>query len=112
MMMFKAIDKITAVATNSIKTVRIVRTTDVNDYDRNLWMLYTPDGGLDDEFLTRGPFVSFGAAKRMVNCHGHIHQNASPPGLYMNMSVEAINYTPQHIEDVAKKAKKMIEKWN
>lgn len=64
MMMFKAIDKITAVATNSIKTVRIVRTTDVNDYDRNLWMLYTPDGGLDDEFLTRGPFVSFDAAKR------------------------------------------------
>ncbi len=50
--------------------------------------------------------------KKMVNVHGHIHQNASPPGLYMNMSVEAISYTPQNIEDVAKEARKMIEKWN
>jgi calcineurin-like phosphoesterase family protein len=49
------------------------------------------------------------AAKRMVNVHGHIHQNPSPPGLYMNMSVEAINYTPQHIEDVADTARKMIK---
>jgi hypothetical protein len=30
----------------------------------------------------------------------------------MNMSVEAISYTPQNIEDVAKEARKMIEKWN
>lgn len=47
--------------------------------------------------------------KQMVNVHGHIHQNPSPPGLYMNMSVEAINYTPQNIEDIAQKANKMLE---
>ena len=64
MMMFKAIDEITAVATNSIKTVRIVREVNPFNYDRNVWMLYTPDGGLDDEFTSRGPFVSFDAAKR------------------------------------------------
>jgi len=49
-------------------------------------------------------------AYEMVNVHGHIHQNASPAGAYINMSVEAINYTPQNIEDVAKNAKKMIER--
>jgi calcineurin-like phosphoesterase family protein len=48
-------------------------------------------------------------ATKMVNVHGHIHQNPSPAGLYMNMSVEAINYTPQHIEDVAATARKMIK---
>jgi hypothetical protein len=64
MMMFEAIDEITAVAINSIKPVRIVRDRDVNNYDRNTWMLYTPEGGLLDEFTSRGPFVSFDAAKR------------------------------------------------
>jgi hypothetical protein len=64
MMTFTAIDEITAVATNSIKPVRIVRAGDVNNYDRNTWMLYTPEGGLLDEFTSRGPFVSFDAAKR------------------------------------------------
>jgi calcineurin-like phosphoesterase family protein len=49
------------------------------------------------------------AQKLMVNVHGHIHQNPSPPGLYINMSVEVIDYTPQHIEDVAKIAKKMLK---
>ena len=64
MMKFKVIDGATAVATNSIKEVRIVRTVDQNDYDRNFWMLHTPEGGLLDTFTTRGPFVSFEAAKR------------------------------------------------
>lgn len=41
----------------------------------------------------------------LVNIHGHIHQNPSPPGPYYNVSVEAIDYTPQHIEDLAQIAK-------
>jgi calcineurin-like phosphoesterase family protein len=36
----------------------------------------------------------------LLNVHGHIHQNASPPGPYRNMSVEAINYTPVNIEEL------------
>jgi len=47
-------------------------------------------------------------ATSMVNVHGHIHQNPSPPGAYINMSVEAINYTPQNLEDVAQQAKKLL----
>lgn len=64
MMQFKVISENIAVATNSIKEVRIERFIDTNNYDRNHWMLYTPEGGLDDTFTSRGPFVSFDAAKR------------------------------------------------
>lgn len=64
MMQFKVVNEHTAVATNSLKEVRIVRSIDYDNYDRNTWMLYTPEGGLLDEFTSRGPFVSFDAAKR------------------------------------------------
>jgi hypothetical protein len=64
MMKFEVIDEITAVATNSIKTVRIVREVNPFNYDRNVWMLYTPQGRLLDNFTSAGPFVSFDAAKR------------------------------------------------
>jgi calcineurin-like phosphoesterase family protein len=40
--------------------------------------------------------------------HGHIHQNPSPEGRYINMSVEAINYTPVDIEDIAERAKLLL----
>jgi calcineurin-like phosphoesterase family protein len=40
----------------------------------------------------------------LYNCHGHIHQNKSPRGPYMNLSMEAIDYTPIHIEDLAQAA--------
>lgn len=46
----------------------------------------------------------------LVNVHGHIHQNPSPPGLYINVSVEAIDYTPVHIETLAEQAKGMLNK--
>lgn len=39
-------------------------------------------------------------APLVTNIHGHIHQNSSPEGPYRNMSVEVINYTPVHIEDL------------
>jgi len=41
----------------------------------------------------------------LLNVHGHIHQNASPEGPYKNVSVEAINYTPVHIDELATLAK-------
>jgi calcineurin-like phosphoesterase family protein len=43
----------------------------------------------------------------MLNVHGHIHQNKSPKGPYKCVCVEQTNYTPVHIEDLAKIAKKM-----
>jgi hypothetical protein len=64
MMTFKAISETIAVATNSIKEVRIERFVDTNNYDRNHWMVYTPEGRLLDDFTSAGPFVSYDAAKR------------------------------------------------
>lgn len=37
----------------------------------------------------------------LMNVHGHIHQNKSPQGPYMNVSVEMIDYTPVNMEDIA-----------
>ena len=64
MMTFEVLDEHTAVATNSIKTVRIMRTIDGVNYDRNSWMVYTPEGRLLDGFTSAGPFISWDAAKR------------------------------------------------
>ena len=36
----------------------------------------------------------------MRNIHGHIHEKPSPDGDYINVSVEAINYTPVNIDDL------------
>lgn len=49
-----------------------------------------------------------GSGNFFVNCHGHIHQNPSPPGRYINVSVEAVKYTPVNIEDLAAQAAKIL----
>ena len=36
----------------------------------------------------------------MINVHGHIHSNPSPEGNYKCVSVEQINYTPIHIDEI------------
>lgn len=56
MMTFEQIGT-TFTATNSLKTVIINK-------GFNGYMLFTPEGGLLDEITSRGPFVSFDAAKR------------------------------------------------
>jgi len=58
-------------ATNSIKPVMIQKSFDDN------YMLYTPEGGLLDEFTSRGPFVSFDAAKRNAEMNVGIKMNWS-----------------------------------
>lgn len=63
MMNFETVNENTAVATNSLKPVRVVRTVTA-EYDRNQWMLYMPEGDLFGNFTSAGPFVSFDAAKR------------------------------------------------
>ena len=38
--------------------------------------------------------------KALLNIHGHVHQNPSPPGPYRCVCVEQINYTPINIEEL------------
>lgn len=49
-----------------------------------------------------------GSGNFMVNVHGHIHQNPSPEGRYINVSVEAVGYRPVPIEELAEKANKIL----
>lgn len=43
--------------------------------------------------------------KEPVNVHGHIHHNKSPTPRHINVSMEAINYTPVNIDDIRKMLK-------
>ena len=67
-----------------------------------LWRMF-PDWGL---LLTHVPVhpSTLGEGrfdeKRMINVHGHIHQNPSPEGPYKCVCVEQINYTPINIEEL------------
>ena len=58
-------------ATNSIKPVMIQKSFDGN------YMLYTPEGGLLDEFTSRGPFTSFENAKRNAEMNVGMKMNWS-----------------------------------
>lgn len=67
-MNFKTVNFCTAEATNSLKPVRIVRYV-TGEYDCNEWMLYTPEGCLDDQKTQAGPFNSFQEAKRHAEAY-------------------------------------------
>jgi calcineurin-like phosphoesterase family protein len=67
----------------------------------SMWKVFTEWSML----LTHVPVHESSIHERIVvaggaNVHGHIHNQASPAGPYYNVSVENINYTPVHIEDV------------
>lgn len=76
------------------------------------WRKY-PEFGL---FMTHEPIHETGLysstdfTKQLLNIHGHIHRNDSPDGPFRNVSVEAIDYTPIHIETLAAEAKKWNDK--
>ena len=69
-----------------------------------LWRMF-PDWGL---LMTHVPVhpSTLGenrfTGKQMINVHGHIHQNPSPPGPYKCVCVEQphMNYTPINIEEL------------
>jgi len=50
--------------------------------------------------LTHVPIIIPETARFAYNVHGHIHQNASPTPFHINVSVEAINYTPVELEGI------------
>ena len=60
-------------------------------------------GGL---WLTHAPLhFSVLGGKVIGNVHGHIHERASPPGKYVNVSVEQIDYTPIALDVVLERLK-------
>jgi len=63
MMQFDVIDETTVVATNTPKSVRIVREV-TDNFDRNVWYVYTDEGRIYDNMTASCPFDSFENAKR------------------------------------------------
>jgi calcineurin-like phosphoesterase family protein len=47
-----------------------------------------------------GLYRGAGEGQQMLNVHGHIHQNPSPPGPYRNVCVEHTDYRPVNIEEL------------
>ena len=44
-----------------------------------------------------------------VNVHGHIHNNESPPGPYLNVCVEKTNYFPINLEELRDRSRKLLK---
>lgn len=55
--------------------------------------------------LTHFPAHAGSLRPGMMNVHGHIHQNQSPPGPYFNVCVEPLNYVPMHLDELVEIAK-------
>lgn len=53
---------------------------------------------IDNLLFSHFPLHPSTIAKGCVNVHGHIHTNPAPAGPYINISVEAINYSPVSLE--------------
>lgn len=52
--------------------------------------------------LYRGATGNEQESPKLLNVHGHIHENPSPSPDHRNVSVEQIGYTPIHIEELRK----------
>ena len=59
---------------------------------------------LHESVLYEGRFRNFKG--QVVNVHGHLHQNPSPSDKHVCVSVEQIDYTPIHIEEVRQRINK------
>lgn len=67
---------------------------------------------LANVLMTHFPIHETSMGHFLGNAHGHIHQNASPPGPYLNLSVERIDYTPVALDEVVKRLKNLKETLN
>jgi calcineurin-like phosphoesterase family protein len=63
---------------------------------------------IDNLLFTHFPLHAGSIPRGCVNVHGHIHTNPSPPGPYINISVEAINYVPVTLEWLKEKARDLL----
>ena len=60
---------------------------------------------IEQVVLTHCPMHSQCLGRFIGNVHGHLHQNPSPPGRYLNVCVEPLQYTPIALEDAIENLK-------
>lgn len=73
-----------------------------------VWRLFN-EGGQTPLILTHVPIHESSFGKAQVNVHGHIHDNPSPRGPYINACVEKTNYTPVHLDDYIARASRWVK---
>lgn len=66
------------------------------------------DGVLMTHYPVHPSSISY---KVKANAHGHIHQNDSPDGQYINCCVEVNEYSPIPFDEILTKAKKLKEQY-
>jgi calcineurin-like phosphoesterase family protein len=54
---------------------------------------------MDNMILTHIPIHPGSLGRFLGNIHGHLHERPSPPGMYLNVCVERINYAPVSLEE-------------
>lgn len=74
----------------------------------DVWRMF-PEFGLllthvpvHESALYRGPTGNEKEPKKLLNIHGHIHENQSPTPDHRNVCVEHLNYRPINIEKLRK----------
>ena len=79
-------------------------------FEKILMWRTRPDFGLIFSHVPLHPSSMFAhrAGKQLVNVHGHIHQNNSPPGPYINVCVEQTNWSPVPVEVLIQQAEKLL----
>lgn len=61
-----------------------------------------------DTVMSHAPMHPMSVGPR-VNIHGHIHERESPPGRYVNVSVEKWDYTPQLLSYIKEVGMKRVQ---
>ena len=64
---------------------------------------------IDNLLFTHFPLHPSSVPRGCVNVHGHIHTNPTPPGPYINISVEVINYAPITLYQLQEQAKRLLQ---
>lgn len=73
----------------------------------NLWRMFRDHGILAGHVPFHESALKLKTDRPLLNVHGHIHHNLSPTVNHFNVSCEAIDYTPIHIDEITH-----FIKWN
>lgn len=70
-----------------------------------IWRIWPEYGLVFSHIPMHASSMQRDTSRDFVNVHGHIHQNDSPPGPYINVCVEKTNWGPVSIEDLMVQAR-------
>lgn len=72
-----------------------------------IWRVFKGEG-IEYPFTVTHVPIDTQSIKGLFNVHGHIHQNKSPTPRHINLSMEAINYTPVEFDELQQMMKDLL----